>query len=89
MRRILSSTLLSIVFLCAVSAAAFAIHEEIPAETQPSEQPSVLFPARIRSSQNDYAWQALINLLEKKGIITRNELQEEIRRLKAGRLKTR
>ena len=88
MRKIFLSVM-SIAFLCAASAAAFAIHEEIPAETQPTEQPSVLLPARIQASQDDYAWQALINLLEKKGIITRNELQDEMRRIKALRLKTR
>ena len=78
---------LSIVVLCAVFGTAFAIHEEIPAETQPSQQPSVLLPTTVQSPQDAYRLQALINLLEEKGIITMDALDAEIRRLKAVRQK--
>ncbi len=80
---------LSMVVLCAAFGTAFAIHEEIPAETQPSQQPSVLFPATVQAPQDAYRLQALINLLEEKGIITRDALNEEIRSLKAGSVKPR
>ncbi|UCE78540.1 MAG: hypothetical protein JSV13_08510 [Nitrospiraceae bacterium] len=88
MRKIFLS-LLSAGILGAAFGTAVALHETSPAETQPVQQPSVLFPATVRSSQDAYRLQALIKLLEEKGIITKDELDEEIRRLKAIRQKTR
>lgn len=46
-----------------------------PGEIKPSEEPSM---------KGVFAEQALINLLERKGIITRKELMEEIKRLEQG-----
>lgn len=81
------STVCSIVVFCAAFGLAFAIHEEIPAETQPPQQPSAIFRAAGSSAQDAYTLQALITLLEKNGVITRDALNEEIRRLKAESLK--
>lgn len=57
---------------------AIAIHETIPAETESTETPgTTIMPVRSPRDAS-YRLKALINLLEKKGLITQDELQMEI-----------
>jgi hypothetical protein len=61
----------------------FAIHEEIPAETQETEGMPTTFTGRTSVQlQNPYLVQALIKILKKKKIITQKELDSEIELLK-------
>ncbi len=77
-----------IIILCAMLAVAtvsYAIHEEKPAESAPVEG-SGTTPVVSRGAPVDATkLQALINLLDKKGLIKKEELRKEIDRLKSGR----
>jgi len=56
-----------------------------PAETQAKEIAVKELPAPAKQSvKGDKTQDALINLLEKKGVITRKELMEEMQRLEGG-----
>ena len=58
-----------------------AIHKTIPAETESTETLGITIQP-VRSSQTEHhKLKALINLLEKKGLISKEELQKEIERL--------
>jgi hypothetical protein len=59
-----------------------AIHEEIPAESQVVDAAGRT-PVLTGTAPPDYSLQALINLLEKKDIITKKELREEIEKLRS------
>ena len=60
---------------------AMAIHKTIPAETESTETLGITIQP-VRSPQTEtLKLKALINILEKKGLITKDELQEEIERL--------
>jgi hypothetical protein len=60
---------------------AIAIHKTIPAETESTETLGITIQP-VRSSQTEtYRLKALINLLERKGLISKEELQKEIERL--------
>jgi hypothetical protein len=52
--------------------------------SQESTAPEKRNPSGESVMKSGYAQDALINLLEKKGIITKEELREEIKRLKEG-----
>lgn len=71
-----------VIFVFAVSS--FAIHEEVPAETQKSETPPFVIPSKSMQQSGDfYKLQALISLLEKKGIINNRELNDEIKKIQS------
>lgn len=85
MKRVITLCILTIIF-CIVGEITHAIHKDIPAESQvPQTEGKMTTPAVTRASQDVYTLQALINLLEKKGVITKIELNEEIKRLKTGK----
>jgi hypothetical protein len=63
---------------------ASAIHDLSPAETQKPDQPAAPYQFKqVQPARDVYTLRALINLLEKKGIISEKELNEEIERLKS------
>lgn len=80
--------ILGIIVICAmlaVAAVSYAIHEQKPAESPPVEGTGTT-PVVSRGASTDATkLQALINLLEKKGLITKEELRKETDRLKSGR----
>ncbi len=60
---------------------AVGIHKTIPAETESTETLGITIQP-VRSPQTEtLKLKALIDLLEKKGLITKEELQKEIERL--------
>jgi uncharacterized Rmd1/YagE family protein len=64
----------------------YAIHKTAPAETQKTEQESeIVQPVTAQQVVSTYKLQALINLLQKKGIITKNELMKEVDTLRQGK----
>lgn len=78
--------ILTILFaLCIIPAfggMSFAIHDEIPAETEQIIKESRPSPPSIsQTTQNTFTLQGLINLLKKKGLITERELREEIEKI--------
>ena len=78
----------TIVFFCATLAVAtvsYAIHETQPSESSPVEGTGTT-PVLSRTAPADATTlQALISLLEKKGLITKEELRKEADRLMSGR----
>lgn len=80
--------ILGIIVFCtmlAVATVSYAIHEQKPAESEPVEGTGTT-PVVSRGAPADATkLQALINLLEKKGLITKEELRKEADRLKSGR----
>jgi hypothetical protein len=80
--------ILGTIVLCATLAVAtvsYAIHEQQPAESSPVEGTGIT-PVVSRAAPAEAATlQALISLLEKKGLITKEELRKEADRLKSGR----
>ncbi len=81
MKKVLT-TMISVFFVLSLGVNTYAIHEEIPAETQKIVQPRATIPGQISRPAKDVTVKALINLLEKKGVIDKKELREEIERLK-------
>jgi hypothetical protein len=84
----MKSPILAIIILrtvLAVATVSFAIHQEIPSETAPVEGEGVTLITPRGASLDATTLQALINLLEKKGMITKEELRKEIGQLKSGR----
>lgn len=64
----------------------YAIHETTPAETQKTEeQGETVQPVTVRQAVSTYTIQALINILQKKGIVTEKELMKEVDKLKQGK----
>jgi hypothetical protein len=64
----------------------YAIHETAPAETQKiEEEGEIVQPVTVRQAVSTYTIQALINILQKKGIITEKELMKEVDKLKQGK----
>jgi hypothetical protein len=63
----------------------FAVHQTIPAETQKTPPKAELPQIGLaQTSDKTVTLQALIKLLEKKGVITKIELREEIENVKQG-----
>ena len=80
--------ILGIIILCvmlAVASVSYAIHEQEPAESKPVEGKGTTPVVSRGTSVDATTLQALINLLEKKGLITKEELRKETDRLKSGR----
>ena len=80
--------ILGIIIFCAmlaVAAVSYAIHEQKPAESSPVEGKGTTPVVSRGASADATKLQALINLLEKKGLITKEELRKETDRLKSGR----
>jgi hypothetical protein len=80
--------ILGIIVFCsmlAVATVSYAIHEQNPAESKPSEGTGTTLVVPRGASADATTLQALINLLEKKGLITKEELRKETDRLKSGR----
>ena len=80
--------ILGIIVFCAMLAVAtvsYAIHEQKPAESTPAEGTGTTPVVSRGASADATTLQALINLLEKKGLITKEELRKETDRLKSGR----
>ena len=80
--------ILGTIFFCATLAVAtvsYAIHETQPSESSPVEGTGTT-PVVSRAAPADATTlQALISLLEKKGLITKEELRKEADRLMSGR----
>ncbi|MEE9523746.1 MAG: hypothetical protein V3V59_03235 [Thermodesulfovibrionales bacterium] len=73
--------IVSLLLVVPVGDHVLAIHKTIPAETESTETMSITIQP-VRSSRTEpYKLKALINLLEKKGLITKEELQKETERL--------
>ena len=84
MKRLIWGTIVFCSML-AVAPVSYAIHEQSPAESKPVEGTGTT-PVVSRDASTDAATlRALINLLEKKGLITKEELRKETDRLKSGR----
>ena len=80
--------ILGIIVFCAIlviAAVSYAIHEQEPAESTPVEGKGTTPVVSRGASADTTKLQALINLLEKKGLITKEELRKETDRLKSGR----
>jgi hypothetical protein len=85
---IMKSPMLVIIIICTVLAVAtvsLAIHEEVPSGSQPVEGEGVTLLTPKGASPDATTLKALINLLEKKGVITKEELRNEIEQLQGGR----
>ena len=74
-------------FLCHACgcSSVYAIHEQKPAEYSPVEGKGTTPVVSRGASADATTLQALINLLEKKGLITTEELRKETDRLKSRR----
>ena len=80
--------ILGITVFCAMLAVAtvsYAIHEQEAAESAPVEGKGTAPVVSRGASADATTLQALINLLQKKGLITKEELRKETDRLKSGR----
>lgn len=69
-----------------LSGQALAIHQTQPSETRKADSPGM--PFQIESAQGSAqsdAVQALINILVRKGLVTTEELQEELQKMKEQR----
>ena len=71
-----------VLLLSGLTGTSVAIHTEVPAETIKVDENDQGTVQAFRPSPEFYRVQALINLLEQKGIITKEELKEEILRMK-------
>lgn len=71
--------------MLAVATVSYAIHEQEPAESKPVEGKGTTPVVSKGASTDATRLQALINLLDKKGLITKEELRKETDRLKSGR----
>ena len=70
----------------AVATVSYAIHEQQPSESAPVEGTGTTpVVSRGAAPAEATTLQALISLLEKKGLITKEELRKEADRLKSGR----
>ena len=84
----MKGTILGIIVFCvmlAVASVTYAIHEQEPAESTPVEGKGTTPVISKGGPADATTLQALINLLEKKGLITKEELRKETDRLKSGR----
>ena len=70
-----------IFFISFPGSSAIAIHKTIPAETESTETLGITIQPVQTPKDESYRLKALINLLEKKGLISKEELQKEIERL--------
>lgn len=76
--------MIGIMMMSIFAMSSFAIHEEVPAETQKSETPPFVIPSKSMQQSGDfYKLQALISLLQKKGIINNRELNDEIKKIQS------
>ena len=69
----------------AVATVSYAIHETQPSESSPVEGTGTTPVVSRATPAEAITLQALISPLEKKGLITKEELQKEADRLKSGR----
>ena len=69
----------------AVTTVSYAIHETQPSESSPAEGTGTTLVVSRTSPADATTLQALISLLEKKGLITKEELRKETDRLKSER----
>ena len=80
--------IIGVIVLCAMLAAAtvsYAIHELKPAESTPVDGTSTTAVMSRVAPIDATTLQALINLLENRGLITKEELRKEADRIKSGR----
>ena len=84
MKRAILGTIVFCAML-AVATVSYAIHEQAPAESAPAEGKGTTPVVSKGASSDATTLRALINLLEKKGLITKEELRKETDRLKSER----
>jgi len=77
-----SILIVTILLLLGSGGTSIAVHSEVPAETMKVDENTQGKVQAFRPSPEFFRVQALINLLIKKGVITKEELEDEILRMK-------
>lgn len=73
------------VFLGAFSGEAHAVHQTQPSETQKSDSPSVSLQVKQPQGAQSDTVEALINVLDRKGLVTREEIRKELEKMREQR----
>ncbi|MGW8272093.1 MAG: hypothetical protein ACWGN7_01755 [Thermodesulfovibrionales bacterium] len=85
MKRLLFALACSCI-LAAFSGQAHAIHQTSPSETQRPDAPAMPFQVKTaQEPQQSDAVQALLNILDRKGLVTKEEFREELEKMKGQR----